>query len=234
MAANAILFPMNPGQCGLDQLQQAVGRGILASHVVRMATYPNGAKQILARDACRVLFWNNYDQASVVSGATADGVIYQPDLFTNVPNAGAPEHIADIDFDAQGRVYIAVADRIDMFQGPFVTGAAAIRRCTCRTFRSRSTRGRPGRSTSPASPIRRRRARCGSPTTPTTASSGSSNPFTANASVDLAIGQRGANNRRAQPNRDRDDGIRIDCLSVQPDSFSAWASSASTSSATCT
>jgi len=218
VAANAQMFPMNPGQFGLANYNKQSGAGFIASHIVRMANYPNGAKQMLVRDGYRVLWWNNYDQASVISGASADGALYQPDLFSNSQTAGAPDHIAGIDYDAQGRVYVAVADRVDRFQGPLVTGIAG----TSMYLSNMPFSLNQGDTGAVHITGIAYQASTGTLWVADNAAHRVLrvvNPFTANAKVDLVLGQRGAANRRA--NRDRDDIIPPDlnCFSVQPDSF---------------
>jgi hypothetical protein len=220
VAATAQLFPIVPGQYGVANYNKQSGAGFIAAHVVRMANYPNGTKQMLVRDAWRVLFWNGYDQTSVVSGVSADGVLFQPNLASNAPNDQAPDHIADIDFDAQGHVYVAVADRVDMFQGPLVTGQQPLASVHLSNIPFALNQGTTGdvqitgmawqASTSAlfvADNAAHRILRV-------------ANPFSGSPTVNLVLGQRGANNRRA--NRDRDDVYpTLDCFSVQPDSFAS-------------
>jgi hypothetical protein len=219
IAPTAQLFPIVPGQYGVANYNRQSGAGFIAPHVVRMVSYPNGAKQLLARDAWRVLFWNNYDQTSVGNGASANGALYQPNLASNAPNDLAPAHIADIDFDAQGHVYVAVADRIDMFTGPLVQGqtGASVHLSNLPFALNQGNTGTVDitgiayqASTGAmfvADTLGHRVLRV-------------SNPFGASPVVDLVLGQRSAAHRG--PNRDRDiepNTPAIDCLTVQPDSF---------------
>lgn len=219
VSSNAILFPIIPGNWSAGNANKMSGAGFSSAHVVRLVGYPSGAKQLIARDSYRVLYWDNYDATTLQDGAIADGVLYQPDLVTNTPNGQATQHIADIDFDAQGRVYVAVGNRVDVFQGPITTGQQPLASLMLSNLPFALNQGNTGdvavtgiawqsstQSLFVADVAGHRVMRV-------------SSPFGTNPVVDLVLGQRGAENLAPNRNRDTTKDNWDYCPSAQADSF---------------
>ncbi len=112
--ANGFLFYSDPYQGDHPNLTGPIGT--FAQNAVLLAKYPSGSSQLLLSDQYRVLFWNNYKTKS--TGSPADGLLYQSTAESNIYKDGI---ISSMDSDSKGRIWIAIGEKVDVFQGPLTT-----------------------------------------------------------------------------------------------------------------
>ncbi len=221
--ANAYMFQFSPGHYG--EVNQVSGAGFFSAVNTTLVNYSNGTRQMLVRDQYRVLFWNEYQSTAVSSGAPATGVLYQPTLGDNAPITSGlrvDSPISEVTSDSSGRIWVAIGDRVDVFQGPLTTGQQPIRSFSVSNIPFALNQGTTG--TVGINGLAYSAARdvllvadgsshriLSIPKMATVLSGGAP-------SVDLVLGQRSAAHHG--PNRDRNDVTEWDnCKNVEPDSF---------------
>ncbi|MGC4087212.1 MAG: hypothetical protein QM756_04770 [Polyangiaceae bacterium] len=220
VASNGIVFQYKPGHYG--EVNEVSGAGFFSASNANFVQYTSGARQMIVRDQYRVLFWNEYQASTVLSGASANGVLYQPTLFDNSANGSIGSPIGDIASDAKGRIWVAIGDRIDVYQGPLTTGMAPIRTFSLSNLAFPLNQGNTGvvningLAYSDARDVLFVADGAGHrilsiPKLATVMTGGAP-------TIDMVLGQRSAAHRG--PNRDRNAVTEWDnCYNVEPDSF---------------